>query len=488
MRWIYDREDYFLIIKELGSIMMIIAVLLLLPIIVAQIYGEDSAFRPFFISSFFALALGVIFRLFPKNTGFQRKHAVGMTVIAWPIVSIPSAIPFYLIGTSPTYLDGYFEAVSGWTTTGLTTIGGRADLFMHSVNFWRHLMQYVGGVGIIIMGMVVLAPMIDWKVTSEVSMAAGRKYRIVPSLNNTIKIIAGMYGILLLISTVLFFLAGMNPFDALNHAMAGLSTGGYSTKGRSLGAYTSPWIPLVALPIMIIGGTNFVLVYHLFRGKIEKYLQDIESKVFWLFSIVMLGSLILWFIFQQVSYSNVLDIVFMVVSALTTTGWSTVPAFAVLTQWAPLGLLILVGSMIVGANSSSTGGGIKAVRAGLIFKSIIWRTEKVIMPDSVVLSREYQHHVKKYVNDEKLLHIYSFVAIYMVVLILSFIIFCIFGHPIIPSFYEVTSAVGTVGLSSGLTSTSLHPLLKVLLCVDMWLGRIEILPLLYFIRYAWGKG
>ncbi|MFO7992457.1 MAG: TrkH family potassium uptake protein [Thermoplasmata archaeon] len=487
MRWVYHKEDYLLLIRELAILLIIVSFLLLVPLIFAFIYGESATYRPFLISSAVSAVAGTILRFVPTEAHFERKHAIGLVVTSWPVVSLPSALPFYLSGTAPTYLDAFFEAISGWTTTGLTTIGGNADLFYHSINFWRNFMQYAGGLGIIIMGIIVLVPLRDWETTSELAVAAGRKYRIVPSLRNTIKIIALMYLGLLGISTVLFYLAGMGPFDAVNHAMAGLSTGGFSTRGGSLGAYGSNLITVVSLPVMILGNTNFVLIYFLLTKRWKKYLDDVETKVFWITFIVLNAILIFWFASRGVGYSNSLDVIFMITSALTTTGWSTVPAAAVFLQWAPLALMFIIIAMLFGANSSSTGGGIKAFRVGLMAKSIIWRIEKVVLPDSVVLKRRYTHLKNKMINDDEINHLYTFITIYFIVLISSFFIFIIFGHPILTSFYEVTSAIGTVGLSSGLTNTALNPVLKIILCINMWLGRIEVLPLLYFIGYVKGR-
>lgn len=486
MKWRYDKDDYLLLLREFRVLFFIVSVLLLLPILMAYVYGESSVYSSFLLPSAISAVVGTILSFAPKNTEFERKHAIGLVVLAWPLVSLPSAYPFYSMGIAPTYLDAFFEAISGWTTTGLTTIGGNADVFLHSINFWRHLMQYAGGFGIIAMGIVVLVPLQDWEYTSELAVAAGRKYRIVPSLNNTIKIIAGMYAGLLAVSTILFYFSGLTWFHALNHAMAGLSTGGFSTRGGSLGAFGSPLTEIVALPIMILGSTNFVLVYYLLTGKLKRYFRDIETKVFWTALLFFISVLLIWFAVRSASYSHPLDIIFMITSALTTTGWNTVPASAVFLQWAPLALIFVILSMIMGANSSSTGGGLKAFRVGLMVKSIIWRTEAMILPDSIVKNKKYRHLEEKYIDDEELNHIFTLITMYLLILFFTFLIFTVFGHPILRSFYEVSSAVGTVGLSSGLTSIALHPFLKVLLCINMWLGRIEILPLLYLIRYARG--
>ncbi len=483
MKWIYHKEDYLLLIRELGLLLLLVSGLLIIPLGVGYLYQETEVYRPFLYSSLLSAGLGILFRFSPAKTQFERKHAIGLVVLAWPLISFPSALPLYLSETAPTFLDAYFEAISGWTTTGLTTIGGNADLFLRSINLWRHLMQYFGGLGIIIMGIVVLIPLEDWEVTSELAIAAGKNYRIVPSLNNTLKIISLLYLGLLGIATVGYFFSGLSLFDASCHAMAGLSTGGFSTRGASIGAYNSTRITLFSVPVMIIGSTNFVLLYYLFSGKIKDYLSDIETRVLWTFLILFISVIGLWALLGGGRDISLLNNIFMVTSALTTTGWSSVPAHVVFLQWAPLALLFLIVSMLVGANSSSTGGGLKAYRVGLMIKNIFWLTRDMVLPESIKKSRDYKHLQKRFIDDEDLQFVMTFILLYFIILFFSFLIFTIFGYPIIGSFYEVTSAIGTVGLSSGITGVGLESGLKVILILNMWLGRIEVLPMLYFLRY-----
>ena len=458
------------------------------PLATAIYYQEVSLYQPFIYGVILAGSIGLFCQLVPRNANFERKHAIGLVVLAWPIISIPSALPIFLSETAPTFLDAYFEAISGWTTTGLTTIGGNADLFPQSINLWRHTMQYFGGLGIIIMGIVVLVPLKDWEMSSELAVAAGKDYRIVPSLQNTLKIITGIYLILLAIGSISYYFAGLSFFDAVCHTMAGLSTGGFSTRSASIGAYNSLPVTLVSLPIMILGATNFVLLYHLLTGDLKEYIPDIETKTFWTILGLMIVLLILWFNLRGGVDANLSDILFMITSALTTTGWNTVPAQVVFLQWAPLALLFIIVAMMIGANSSSTGGGIKSYRVGLMIKNIFWITKDMIIPDSVMINKRYRHIKKKFAEDEALQFMMTFVILYFLVLFVSFLIFAIYDYPILTSFYEVTSAIGTVGLSSGITSVGLESPLKIILILNMWLGRIEILPLLYFIRYLSIKG
>ncbi|MFP3872607.1 MAG: TrkH family potassium uptake protein [Candidatus Natronoplasma sp.] len=483
MKWIYHKEDYFLLLRELGVLLLLVSVLMLIPLAIGYLYQEVSAYRPFIYGVLTAGGMGLFFRLSPKNTNFERKHAIGLVVLAWPVISFPSALPIYLTDTAPTYLDAYFEAISGWTTTGLSTIGGNADLFLQSINLWRHMMQYFGGLGIIIMGIVVLVPLENWEMSSELAVVAGKHYRIVPSLNNTLKIITGLYLALLGIGSVAFLFSGLSLFDSVCHAMAGLSTGGFSTRSASLGAYHSLPVTLVSIPIMILGGTNFVLLYHLLSGDIKEYLPDIETKVFWITLLSFISTLIVWFSFKGGVDANLSDIIFMITSALTTTGWSTVPSQVVFLQWAPLALLFIIVAMMIGANSSSTGGGIKAYRAGLMIKNIYWITKDMVMPDSVKFKKGYKHIHKNFADHETLQFVTTFVLLYFLVLFLSFLVFAIYDYPILTSFYEVTSAIGTVGLSSGITSVGMERIPKLVLIINMWMGRIEILPILYFLKY-----
>jgi len=508
--WSYDKEDYLILIYELGIILLVISFVLLLPLGMAIIYSEQEAYYPFLAGSIAAALMGIIFRLIPyvyfnffsEKEPFERKHAIGLVVLSWPLVSIPSAIPLYFLANinpntqNISFLDAFFEGISGWTTTGLTTFGGEASAFLYSVNFWRHLMQYLGGLGIVVMGLLILLPLRDWEDSMELISASGRDYRIAPSLLNTVKIIAIIYFGMMLGGTLLFRLSGMPLFDSLCHSMSGFSTGGYSVKSNSLMAYNSTSITLAALPIMLIGQTNFVLIFYLLKGRIKTYFKDIESQTFWSLLIIFITAFFMiyvfefqqiWFSFEGRNVSGFIDVVFNVISALTTTGWNSVP-YSVWSGLAfPVVFLIIILSMMIGANTSSTGGGVKAMRFGVMIKTIYWHLQEIVLPRSAVLKKKYHHLESKFIKDSDLLKVFMFIFIYFIILFISFIIFLLYGYGFFEAFFEVTSAIGTVGLSSGVTRVELEPILKLVLSVNMWLGRIEVLPLLYFIKYTLGK-
>ncbi len=509
MRWVYNKEDYLYVLSQLGLILVIISFVMLIPVVIAIIYQEYVAYRPFLAGSVLSALLGVLFRLlthvyfnfYSSSIPFERKHAIGMVVLIWPLVSIPSALPLYLLkpaGQDISFLDAFFESVSGWTTTGLTTFGGEASYFLHSVNFWRHFMQYLGGLGIIVMGLIILMPLKRWEDTMEIIVATGRDYRISPSLSNTIKLIGGIYLVLMVAGTILFRGAGMETwFDSLCHSMSGLSTGGYSVNSNSFEAYYhSPTIVLAALPIMVAGNTNFVLTYYMLRGRIKTYFKDIESQTFWsllifftsiFFILYVFEHENIWFVYEGRNYAGFYDVIFNVASALTTTGWNSVPYSVWSGLTFPVIFLIILISMIVGANTSSTGGGLKAMRVGVMLKSIYWQIEDIVLPKSIVSKKRIHHLEKKYIADENIIKIFTFATIYFIILFISFVIFLLHGYGFFEALFEVTSAIGTVGLSSGVTSMALEPVLKIVLIINMWLGRIEVLPLFYFIRYILGR-
>ncbi|MFO8110035.1 MAG: TrkH family potassium uptake protein [Thermoplasmata archaeon] len=500
MMWKYSKKDACLVMREMGNLLLIVSVVLLIPLLTAYIYGESDVYRPFIYSAVISALSGTVLRLMPTKGKIEKRHAISLVVLAWPIVSFPSALPFYFINPGPeniTYLDAYFEAISGWTTTGLTTFGGNADGFLYSVNLWRHLLQFLGGLGIIVMGVVVLSPVKKWEDKMELMFASGNIHRITPSLNNTIKLISGIYLALMLGGTFLYVISGLSLFDALCHSMAGFSTGGFSTRSDSIMAYGSASVTFVSLPIMIIGGTNFVLIYFFFSKKIKHYIRDIETKVFWsilslftilscLFYIFTLNGGNILFSFEANNYIGVLDTVFMIVSALTTTGWNSIPYASWSAVSAPLVFVLIVVAMIVGANTSSTGGGLKAARVGIMFKSILWQIENMVLPKTAIVKKRYRHLESKIIDDEELVTIFNYFFIYLIVLSTSFVIFLLFGQELLPSLFEITSAIGTVGLSSGVTSLNLNPLLKIVLIINMWLGRIEVLPVFYLLKYMRG--
>jgi trk system potassium uptake protein TrkH len=276
--------------------------------------------------------------------------------------------------------------------------------------------------------------------------------------------------------------AGMPIFDSVFYAFSALSTGGFGLQNSSLAFYHNIWIEIVAMIIMIIGATNFALHYTILKGNWKEYFKDIETKVAWI--LLIGGSLLVTiFLYNGSVYGH--DIltsirysVFQVVSALTTTGLQTANPSDIPVKWEGLGIFILTLLMIIGAGACSTGGGIKWLRIGILVKGMWWEIKSLLLPKNAVISRKI-HHVHDIKIDESLLRLTGlFVFSYIFVYIISVII-VLFYYPNLPQvLFEVASGLSNVGLGSALLTSSSPVVVKLVFIIDMWIGRLEIWPIL----------
>ena len=465
-----------------GYICILLGFVMLLPIVVAVIYGEIKYILPFIYSSLISIIFGfLLYRIFKKDADLSLKGAMIFSTGIWLIVVAMSALPFYISGDL-SYLNGYFEAMSGYTTTGFSMYAN-LNIAAHTMDFWRGFMQWLGGIGIIVLALTILSsPAIN---IMRMYSAEGRDERIRPSIRRTARVILYIYVLYTVISIILFILAGMPFFDSIFYTFSALSTGGFAMQNASIAVYHNIWIEIVAMGVMIVGATNFALHYTVLKGNWREYFKDIESKVSW--TLLIVGTLLVTFFLYNTPYygHNLLlslrYAVFQAVSALTTTGLQTSSGAEIANHYAGMGIFILTLLMIVGAGSCSTGGGIKWIRIGLMIKGIWWEVKSLLLPQSARISRKIRH-VKDVKIDEGILKLTGlFVFTYLSVYIVSVIIILFYYHNVGQVLFEVASAVGNVGLASGLMTAASPPIAKVVFIIDMWVGRLEIWPILLFL-------
>ncbi|MBU2559406.1 hypothetical protein KKA03_00750, partial [archaeon] len=271
-------RDLKVILSNLGLILTITSPTFFIPIAVAILYKEHVYITGFMLGFIMMLATGMgLWKVFESEREMKLRHAVAVTALAYLVIALFSAVP--LGPVAPTFLDAYFEAMSGWAAAGLTTIGGEADTFPHCINLWRHLMQYMGGMGIVVMSLVVLSKAGTGIESTAFYSAETRTDKIGASMVSTVRMLWILYLGFLLVSTVALYLAGMSWFDAINHAMAGISTAGFSTHGASVGYFDSVLIEVVLMVIMIVGSLNFLVLYAVMRGNFKELFKNIENKV-----------------------------------------------------------------------------------------------------------------------------------------------------------------------------------------------------------------
>ena len=465
-----------------GFICSFLGLLMLLPIVVSFIYGEYKYILPFIYSSIISMVIGVLFyKFFKKQADLSLRGAMIFATGIWLIACALSALPFYFSGDL-TYLDGYFEAMSGYTTTGFSMYVN-LDGAAFTMDFWRAFMQWLGGVGIIVLALTILSsPAVN---IMRMYSAEGRDERILPSIRHTARIILYIYFLYTIVGIILFILAGMPIFDSIFYTFSALSTGGFAMQNASLAHYHSLCIESVAMIIMIIGATNFALHYTVLKGKWREYFKDIETRVSW--PLIIAGTIIVAIVLYQSPYYGhdlLLSLrysVFQAVSAITTTGLQTSNGDEIIRQYLGLGIFILTLLMIIGAGSCSTGGGIKWIRIGIMFKAVWWEIRSFLLPQSAVISRKI-HHVKEVkVNDTLLKLTGLFVFVYLLVYTLSVLVTMYYYQNIPQVLFEVASAMSNVGLTTNLMTASSPVIVKLTFIIDMWTGRLEIWPILLLV-------
>ena len=475
------KIELYSIIHYTGYICILLGLVMLVPIIVALIYGEYKYIPPFIYSSIISLIIGVfLFKKFNNKKEISLKSAMIFVTLIWLIGSAIAALPYYLSGDL-SYFNGYFEAMSGFTTTGFSMYN--LDYASFTMNFWRAFTQWLGGIGIIVMALTVLSsPGVN---IMRMYSAEGREERLAPSIRHTSRIILYIYLLYTAVSIILFKIAGMPVFDSVFYAFTTLSTGGFALENASIAVYNNIWIEIVAMIVMIIGATNFALHYTILKGNWREYFKDIESKVSWALLIggTLLVALFLYNgsvyghdIFTSLRYSA-----FQIVTALTTTGLQTANPSDIPVQWEGLGIFILTLLMIIGAGACSTGGGIKWLRIGILIKGMWWEIKSLLLPQSAVISRKI-HHVSDIKINENLLRLTGlFVFSYIVVYIISVIIVLFYYQNLPQVLFEVASGLSNVGLGSALLTPASPVVVKLVFITDMWIGRLEIWPILLLI-------
>ncbi|NIO23092.1 MAG: hypothetical protein GTN38_03645 [Candidatus Aenigmarchaeota archaeon] len=447
------------VLSYLGLLLGILAILMLFPLAVSLVFAED-VYIPFLLGAVISFAVGVVLYKKFEREPLDLSSAMVLASLTFIVVSLFGAIP-YLDHLSP--MDSLFESVSGFTTTGLTTVN--PESLPHSVLFWRSLTQWIGGVGILVIFLLLLSS--PGMSSYYIYKAEGHPQRIEAGVYSTVKRIFIIYGIYTAVGILLFALAGMPLFDSFNHTFTSIATGGFSVKNESIGAYGNPLIETVMILMMVLGATSFFIHDKLFKRKFIEYLRNSEVRLFWV--IILIFSIL-------VSISFILSPepfrigIFQTFSALTGSGFTLVSTYPELSK------ILLPILMIVGGFAGSTAGGLKLVRVGILGKAVSWLSRKISYPSSAVIPFKLG---RKVIREEDLTIISIFSFIYILILVVSTLVLSFMGYTPIDSFFVSASAEGTVGLTT-IDIAGMNPLGKSVLMVCMLLGRLEILPFFVF--------
>ena len=455
------------------------------PIVVSIIF-DDGALH-IFVKTLIAISLiGIIGLAATRNINNELSQKDGFVIIVmfWVVLSIAGSIPFYLSGMS--IIDSFFESMSGITTTGATVISN-IDALPESVLFYRQMLQWMGGMGLIVLAIAVM-PLLGigggqiYK--TEIPGAMGEQ-RLTPRIKETAQALWSIYLGLTILCALLYYLGGMSAFDAISHAMSTVAIGGFSTHDESIGYFNSSTIEIICIIFMLLSAFSFTLHYFaIYKRKPLKYFYDPEFRFF--FSILLLVLAVSLFINSFTDYENspnFKEIVFHSVSMITTTGFSISDT----SDW-PLSVsfLLLVGAF-VGACSGSVGGGVKSWRVMIMLNHAYSNIMKMIHPNSVISLKIGSRSV----DDEVATSVWGFFSIYVISFMILLLAVLTSGLDLESAFSAVGACLNNLGPGLGAVSenySNISSFTKSILAFAMLLGRLEIFTLLVILTpMFWAK-
>lgn len=466
------------VLKVVGVVLCFEAALMLVPLLIALYDRQDGAYTAFILSALLCLAVGAPLAFFVKPAvKMQPRDGLAAAAACWIALSAFGAFPFYFSGQIPSYIGSVFEAASGFTTAGSSVIGN-VETVARGIQFWRSLMQWFGGMGVLVLTLALL-PMLNsgGNFLMRAESPGPIKTKILPKLGQTAKTLYIIYIALTASNIVLLYIAGMPLFDSFVHAFSAISTGGFSAKALSIGHYNSAVIEGIITTFSFLGGVNFSLHYLLLvKHSWREVVKDHELRLY--IAILAAASVIIAVNILPLFGGSLLEAlrhsVFQSVTIMTTTGYSSMD----FTLWPALSQGILLLLMFIGACAGSTSGGIKAVRILILSRTLGRALRQAVHPNMVQRIKVN----KEPVEEATIFSILVFFFAFILVAIGAFLIVSLDNYDMATTFSAVLACLSNTGPGLGLVGPMgnfaifSHPSLFVLtLC--MLIGRLEILPL-----------
>ncbi|MBO5807802.1 MAG: TrkH family potassium uptake protein [Bacteroidales bacterium] len=467
---------------NVGKALLVSALFMFLSIIVSIADGRDSAFGPLMISFVITLIVGAFPFIFVKKSQPLSLNDGFLTIVlSWILSFIFGMLPYVLWGGEFTLINAWFESVSGYTTTG-STILNDIEALPRSLLFWRSSTHYIGGLGVVVFLLLVMPDASPYRLkltNMELSSLSKEGYRY--KSTKTIAIITKVYVTLTLVFFFALWAAGMSSFDALNHAFSLAATGGFSTRNLSIGYYQSDLINVLVIVFMAIAALHFGLLYAVFITRSMKPMRNSVVK-YYFGSILVMSLIIMLSLKLEGGYESwgkaAMDSAFTVVSYMSTTGFSICDN----SIWPWLAGLVLIFASFQCGCSGSTTGGLKVDRIMIAFKAISNEVSRRLHPSAVSQVRLSGHHLP----DSAVHSVMLYIVVYFIVIFLSIIGVLMCGAEIPEAVSGVIASVGSVGPGlaevGSMDNYSLQPAMaKFIYAFDMFLGRVEIFPVLIVI-------
>ncbi len=448
----------------LGRMMEVISFILLLPLPFIPFFkGEITIYSSFLVP--FLISILISFLVDKLRITLQTISST--VTFIWLYGFFVLAFPFFLSGNA-SFIGSLFESISGLTTTGLSILD--VEKLPKTLLLYRAMLQYIGGLGFVMMILLFF----KGREEAELYEAEGHVDRVKPNIRKTAKTITLMYLSFLVLGSVEYRIAGMTILDSVVHSMCALSTGGFSNRILSIGAYDSLSIEIITSQLMILGTLDFSLLLTLLSGRIRDFFRSTEIKTF--FSLLFIGSGLMILILLEKGYgvgSTFRITLFNALSALSTTGFSTLD-YTTLPEGAVFVMIVL---MIIGGGVGSTAGGIKLERFYIIFKSTIKSIREKISPEgTVIVDKMVKGRESHIIEESERNDAFSYFSLYLLFLIVGTLVLSIAEDcPIIYALFEYTSSLSTVGLSIGVTSPTTSPVSLSVMMIAMVMGRLEMM-------------
>ncbi len=464
-------------------------------------FYQDGATLDITLAAIITLLTGIVAMFFTRGHKKEVKRKEGYLIVTfgWLVMSASGVLPYILSGAIPNLTDAFFETISGYTTTGASILNDIESL-PKGILFWRSLTHWIGGMGIIVLAIAILPLLGIGGMQLFAAEAPGPNAdKLHPRITDTAKRLWFIYFGYTVAETILLKLAGMSFFDAVNHALATLSTGGFSTKNASLAYWNDqPLIQYIVILFMFLAGSNFVLSYFAFKGKVQRVLRDEEFKYYSIFILlfVVIAAIVVY-TRAEVPLSERFPMVlgegesafrhalFQVIAVVTTTGFVT----ADFTAWTPFLTVFFFGLMFSGGSAGSTAGGIKVMRHILIIKNGLLEFKRTLHPNAIIPVR----FNRKTVTEHIVYNIIAFFVLYMLLFLVGAAVLGLLGLDFVTAIGGAASSLGNVGPAFGslnpVSNFSGLPALGKWWCGFLMLaGRLELFTVLIILTpYFWKR-
>ncbi len=468
--------SYSITLKVISRNLFILSIALIGTSLVGLMCSEDM--KPFLVSSLISLFIGGSLSLITRKQiiqhSIQKKEAFLTVTLSWLIVSIVGCLPYLFSGSIPSVVDAFFESMSGFSTTGASILTD-IEILPKSILFWRSLTHWIGGIGIIVL-VIIIMPTLQMGGYQLFTLESSLQEKIQPKIKAVGRRIFLIYLLLTFAEVILLCLGGMNLFESLCHSFGTVATGGFSPKNSSIIEY-SPYIQYIIMVFMLLAGINFVMHYYFIKGDFRK-LKENNEFWFYLFVVALIGimvTLVLFLYRNKPLEESFREAFFQVISMITCTGFASADYL----QWPVIGWSIIFMTLFIGGSTGSTSGGIKMVRHLVVLKNGSRLFKQMLNPNAVIPIKLN----KKSLSQENNNSILTFISLYFIVFLIGSMMLVALGldgktasSSVATCMAGIGPGIGTVGPVSNYAH--LPDLAKLILCILMLMGRLEIYSVL----------